>query len=599
MRTHWCGEIRSEHVGDHVTVTGWVHRRRDHGGVIFIDLRDREGLVQVVIRPSQGDEQAGPYAVAERLRGEFVVSVSGSVLARKQGATNPSLPTGEVEIEADQIDILSESETPPFPIEDRVDINEETRLKYRYLDLRRPEMQRVMMLRHRAVSAIRNFFDAEGFIEVETPMLNKSTPEGARDYLVPSRLQPGTFFALTQSPQLFKQLLMVSGFDRYYQIVRCFRDEDPRADRQPDFTQLDMEMSFSDEATIKDLAERMFVAACKQAIGVEIKTPFPEITYSESMDLYGNDKPDLRFANAMIDVREVFAKTDVRVFAKVLEAGGIAKALCIQGAGELGRKELDDLSRVARSFGAGGLAWVVVKTDSISSPLANALSEREVKGLLRTTEAKPGDLILIIVDKPTAALRALGEVRLAIADLLKLRPQLSDDDPEAWKFVWVTETPLVEWNDKEDRWDSVHHPFTAPDPRDEHLIDTDPGAVRARAYDAVLNGWEVAGGSIRIHRPDLQRRVFSLIGIDDETAERRFGWFLRAFDYGAPPHGGIASGIDRFVALLAGKDSIREVMAFPKTSAMTDAMTSAPDVVDDRQLKELGIAVLPAHDHVR
>ncbi|MEO7804662.1 MAG: aspartate--tRNA ligase [Actinomycetota bacterium] len=596
MRTHWCGEIRTEHVGATVIVAGWVHRRRDHGGVIFIDLRDREGLVQVVFRP---DAKSDSYSIAEKLRSEFVVAITGKVIARMEGAANPNLPTGDVEIEAEQIEILSESETPPFPIEDRVDVNEETRLKYRYLDLRRPEMQRVMRLRHRVVSAIRNFFDAEGFIDVETPMLNKSTPEGARDYLVPSRLQPGTFFALTQSPQLFKQLLMISGFDRYYQIVRCFRDEDPRADRQPDFTQLDMEMSFTDEATIKDLAQRMFAVACKQAIGVDIQMPFPEMTYTESMDLYGTDKPDLRFGNAMIDVTKVFAKTDVRVFAKVMEAGGIAKALCVEGAGELGRKELDDLSKVARTFGAGGLAWIVIKEDGITSPLANALSPEEVKGLIKVTSSKPGDLVLIVVDKPVVANRSLGAVRLALADSLNLRPQLADDDPEAWKFLWLTEIPLVEWNEKEERWDSVHHPFTAPDPRDEHLLETDPGAVRARAYDVILNGWEAAGGSIRIHRPDMQRRIFALIGLDEETAERRFGWFLRAFDFGAPPHGGIASGIDRFVALLAGKDSIREAMAFPKTSAMTDAMTSAPDVVDEKQLKELRISVLPPAEHGR
>jgi aspartyl-tRNA synthetase len=595
MRTHWCGELRPEHIGLRVRLAGWVHRRRDHGGVIFLDVRDREGLVQVVLHPQ---EQPDAYRVAEEVRPEYVLQVEGRVRSRYEGAENPNLPTGEVELAASSIVVISQAETPPFQIEDRLDVNEELRLKYRYLDLRRPEMQKNLMLRHRTISAIRHFFDDEGFVEVETPMLNKSTPEGARDYLVPSRLQPGRFFALQQSPQLFKQLLMVAGLDRYYQIVRCFRDEDPRADRQPDFTQLDMEMSFADEEEVKEIIEEMFSAVMKSAVGVDIATPFPQMTYMEAMNTYGTDKPDLRFGLEIVDLTEVFTGTEVQVFRRTIEAGGAAKALRVPGGGTFSRKEVEALVRVARNLGAGGMAWVIYEEDGISSPLSKALSESEIEGIRRALDAEQGDLVLIVCDRVKVAQRSMGEVRLALADKLKLRPHLPAEDPSAWRFLWVMHAPMVEFNETEKRWDPTHHPFTAPFPADEDLLETNPEAVRSRAYDAVLNGWEVAGGSVRIHQPELQRRVFHLIGIDDEHAERNFGWFVEAFKYGAPPHGGIAIGIDRLVALLAGKQSIREVMAFPKSSAMTDLMTGAPDVVDEKQLEELHIKfVPPTADH--
>jgi aspartyl-tRNA synthetase len=589
MRTHWCGELRAEHAGERVRLTGWVHRRRDHGGVIFLDLRDREGLVQVVLHP---DEQPDAYRMAEAVRGEYVLLIEGIVRPRLKGAENPNLPTGQIEVAADRIEVLSKAKTPPFQIEDRIEVNEEIRLKYRYLDLRRPEMQRVLKLRHRVISAIRSYFDSQGFIEVETPMLNKSTPEGARDYLVPSRLQPGNFFALQQSPQLFKQLLMVAGLDRYYQVVRCFRDEDPRADRQPDFTQLDMEVSFADEAMVRDLTEQMFVEVMRAAVGLEIKTPFPTMSYAEAMDSYGSDKPDLRFDLRMVDLTGVFKDTGVQTFKRGLDAGGAVKGLRVPGGAHFSRKELEGLVAVARTYGAGGMAWISYGPEGTSGPLAKALSIDEIEGV-RAAGVETGDIVLLVCDSLVVAQRSLGAVRLALADKLNLRPELDPTDPEAWKFLWVVDAPMVEWNPIQSRWDPTHHPFTAPYDEDVEWIETDPGAVRSRSYDTVLNGWEVAGGSIRIHSPELQRRVFSLIGIDEAKAERMFGWFVDAYNYGAPPHGGIAAGIDRLVALLAGKDSIREAMAFPKSSAMTDLMTGAPDVVDQQLLDDLHIKVVP------
>jgi aspartyl-tRNA synthetase len=589
VRTHWCGELRAEHAGAQVMLTGWVHRRRDHGGVIFLDLRDREGLVQVVLHPQ---EQPEAYAVAEAVRGEYVLGIAGLVRPRIAGAENPNLPTGEVEVAAQAIEIFARAQTPPFQIEDRIEVKEETRLKYRYLDLRRPEMQRGLRIRHEVIKAIRDYFDGQGFIEVETPMLNKSTPEGARDYLVPSRLQPGNFFALQQSPQLFKQLLMVAGFDRYYQIVRCFRDEDPRADRQPDFTQLDMEVSFADEAAVRNFTEEMFVQLMRRALGVEIATPFPSMTYDEALDIYGSDKPDLRFGLPMVDLTKVFAGTGVQMFQRALDKGGAVKGLRVPGGASFSRKEFEALVSVARTFGAGGMAWISFGADGATGPLTKALSEEEVSGVKDTAGALTGDAVLIVTDSLRVAQRSLGEVRLALGDKLDLRPKLEPTDPEAWKFLWVIDAPMVEWNPKENRWDPTHHPFTAPHDSDVELIDSNPGAVRSRAYDAVLNGAEVAGGSIRIHDPQLQRKVFGLIGIDEEKAERMFGWFVDAYNFGAPPHGGIAAGVDRIVAMVAGKENIREVMAFPKSSAMTDLMTGAPDIVDQSLLDDLHIKVV-------
>ncbi|MGH2732501.1 MAG: aspartate--tRNA ligase, partial [Actinomycetota bacterium] len=453
----------------------------------------------------------------------------------------------------------------------------------------------LLRLRHRISAAIRRFYEAEGFIEVETPMLSKSTPEGARDFLVPSRLSPGTFFALPQSPQLFKQLLMLAGLDRYYQIVRCFRDEDPRADRQPEFTQLDVEMSFVDEAEVIDGTERMLRAVMAAALGIEIPLPFRQLSYDEAMERYGTDKPDLRFGMEMVEITGVFAETHIQVFRRVLAGGGAAKALPVPGGAALGRKELERLTRLARELGAGGLAWIAFGPDGVSSPLAKVLSKAEVDGVAAATGARrtTGDLVLIVCDRRPVAQRALGALRLELADLLHLRPAPSPDDPSAWRFVWIVDPPLVEWSETERRWDPVHHPFTAPRPEDEHLLEDRPGEVRARAYDVVLNGWELGGGSIRIHRPELQRRIFSLIDIDDSQARGRFDWFVKAFDYGAPPHGGIALGLDRMVALLGGRDSIREVIAFPKTSAFTDPLTGAPDAVDPVQLEELRLRVAP------
>lgn len=586
MRTAWCGELRAADEGRGVEVAGWVHSRRDHGGVIFLDLRDRSGLVQVVADPKEG---SAAFEAAEKVRSEYVVSVAGKVRRRPEGTTNPNLDTGEVEVSAAAIEVLAEADTPPFVIEDGIEASEETRIRYRYLDLRRPEMQKMMRLRHQVISIIRSFFNEEGFVEVETPLLTKATPEGARDFLVPSRLEPGHFFALPQSPQLFKQLLMIAGFERYFQIARCLRDEDPRADRQPDFTQLDMEMSFVDEPVIQELTERLFARIMKETVGAEIPTPFPRITFEDSVARYGNDKPDLRFGLELVDVADMFRNTETRVIRSALDRGGSAKALRVEGRADMTRKEIEELVRVARNLGAGGMAWISFSGGEIASPLKSSLTDAEVEGLKRTTSASDGDLVLFVSDRKGAAEAALGAVRLELAGKLGLRPQLPPDDPGAWKFVWVVDPPLVEWNDEEKRWDAVHHPFTAPRAQDEAILESDPGAVKARAYDIVLNGWELATGSIRIHRPELQRRIFGLIGLTQEQVDRRFGWFLKAFDYGAPPHGGIAPGIDRVVALIAGKENIREAIAFPKTGAYTDPLTGAPDLLDAAQLKELGL----------
>ena len=590
MRTHWCGELRQDHVGTKVVLTGWVHRRRDHGGVIFLDIRDRAGIAQIVLHPTKQPEA---YKIAEKVRSEYVLRVEGDVRARIEGAVNPNLPTGDVEVAASAIEVIARSETPPFPIEDGVDVSEEVRLRYRYLDLRRPQVQKTIMLRHKVVKTIRDFLDAEEFVEIETPNLTKATPEGARDFLVPSRLHPGSFWALPQSPQLFKQLLMIAGFDRYYQIARCFRDEDPRADRGLDFTQLDLEMSFATEGDIRDLTERLFQALFDVVLGVKIAIPFPVISFDESLARYGTDKPDIRFDLPIHDVAAIFLVTQIKIFEKVLVAGGTAKAIRVPGQAGMSRKDLESLVAEARNMRAGGMAWVALTDDGISSPLAKILSKEEIDGLVSEMEAQSGDLILIVCDRRAVAEGAMGAVRTALGKTLGLIPDLPSEDPDAWKFLWVNDAPLVNWNEAEARWDPVHHPFTAPKPEELHLLDTDPGSVHAQCYDIVLNGVEMGGGSIRIHSPELQRRIFELIGLDEATVERRFGWFVRAFDFGAPPHGGIAPGIDRIVWLMSRGDSIRDAMAFPKSGAYTDPMTGAPDSVDPKQLEELFIKSIP------
>ena len=590
MRTHWCGELRKQHDGQTVRLAGWVHKRRDHGGVIFLDLRDREGIAQVTLHPQ---EQPEAYAVAEGVRSEFVVLAEGVVRSRPQGAENPNIPTGEIEVAASSLKVLAVAQTPPFPIDGRVDVGEEIRLKYRYLDLRRPDTQARIILRHKVVSAIRRFLNEQGFIDVETPMLSKSTPEGARDYLVPSRLYPGKFYALLQSPQLFKQLLMIAGFDRYYQIVRCFRDEDPRADRQADFTQLDLEMSFVDQEDVFALVEGMMVSVMKEAVDIDITAPFERISYAESMSRYGIDRPDRRFGLELVDVTGVFASTEIKVFKGAVDSGGVVKAIRVPGKADMSRKELDGLTAVARGAGAGGLAWVAFNEDGISSPLSKFLTPAEIKELQEATDSVQGDLVVIAADKASVAEPALGAVRNFLGSSLGLIETADADAPGFWQPVWVTDTPVVEWNDREGRWDSVHHPFTAPLEEDIPLLDTDPGKVRAKAYDLTLHGIEIAGGSIRIHDPNLQRKMFSVIGLDEATVQQRFGWFVEAFEYGAPPHGGIASGIERLLMALCSTDNIRDVMAFPKTSMMTDLLTGAPDEVDEAQLKELGIAIVP------
>lgn len=596
MRTHWCGELRSDHLEQTVVLTGWVHRRRDHGGVIFLDLRDRQGIVQIVLHPT---EQPEAYEIAEKARSEYLLKVEGTVRARIEGAVNPNLPTGEVEVAASLIEVIARSETPPFPIEDGVEVSEEVRLKYRYLDLRRPQVQKTIMMRHQIVKTIRSFLDAEDFIEIETPNLTKATPEGARDFLVPSRLQPGTFWALPQSPQLFKQLLMIAGFDRYYQIARCFRDEDPRADRGLDFTQLDLEMSFATEEDIRDLTERLFRTLFDEVLGVKISIPFPIISFDESVARYGTDKPDLRFDLPIQDVAQIFESTQIKIFEKVLVAGGTAKAIKVPGHAGMSRKDLEKLVVQARNMRAGGMAWVALTDDGISSPLAKVLSKQEVAALISLMEADTGDLILIVCDRRGIAEAAMGAVRVSLSRTLGLIPDLPAEDPSGWKFLWVNDAPLVEWNEGESRWDPVHHPFTAPKPEEISLLDTDPGAVHAQCYDLVLNGVEMGGGSIRIHSPELQRRIFELIGLDEATVERRFGWFVRAFDYGAPPHGGIAPGIDRIVWLMSRGDSIRDGMAFPKSGAYTDPMTGAPDSVDRQQLEDLFIKSIPPEGNLK
>ncbi len=573
-RTDMCGALRAADAGREVVLTGWVARRRDHGGVVFFDLRDREGVVQVVAHPGE----AGAYGAAQGLRGEFVVRVTGPCRVRPEGTANANLPTGEVEVAARRIEVISESLTPPFPVEDRVEADENLRLKYRYLDLRRPEMTRVLRDRHRIFAIIRRYFDERGFVDVETPMLTKSTPEGARDFLVPSRLQRGKVYALPQSPQQFKQLLMVAGLDRYYQIVRCFRDEDLRADRHWEFTQLDLEMSFASEEDVFEALEGMFVRVWTEFLGLEVPTPFARLTYDEVMRRYGSDKPDVRYGMELADLTETFRGSGFRAFARAVEGGGVVKGFAAPGAASWSRKELDGLVQEATSRGAAGLVWIGFAGTEVHSPVARFLADEELAAIRAATGAGDGDLALLVADREDRTNVALDGLRRLMAARLGLVPE------GTWAFLWVTEFPMFEWSDDEGKWVSTHHPFTSP-----ATEDLAPETSRARAYDLVLNGFELGSGSVRIHRPELQSSVFDLLGIARPDAEEKFGHLLEAFRYGVPPHAGFAFGLDRVVMLLTGRDNIRDVIAFPKTASGIEPLTGAPSVPSQEQLDLLGI----------
>jgi len=581
MRTHAAGELRAEHAGEEVILCGWVAHRRDHGGVTFVDLRDREGIVQVVFHPQDAPEA---HADAQRLGAEWVVRITGHARERPEGMRNPGIATGDVEVAASALEILAEADTPPFPIEDRVEASEELRLTYRYLDLRRPEMTAVLRLRHTVERTMREHLDALGFVDVETPLLTRSTPEGARDFLVPSRLWPGSFYALPQSPQQLKQLLMVGGQDRYYQIVRCLRDERTTSERGFEFTQLDVEMSFVEEEDLYALIEPLYAEIVRRTHGVDVPTPFPRMTHAEMTSRFGSDKPDLRVEGMeLADLGAAFAGTGFRAFAGALAAGGAVVGLAAPGGAALSRKELDGLVERTKGRGAAGLVWLAVEEGgAIRSPVEKVLTPEEVAGVLRETGAGPGDLVCIVADARDRVLTALDGLRRDLAARLGLVPE------GRWSFVWMTEPPLFEWSDDEGKWVSVHHPFTAPGTAD----DLDPASARARAYDLVLNGFEVGGGSIRIHRPELQERVFEVLGLSPEQRREQFGHLLRAFRFGAPPHGGIAMGVDRLAMVLAGKDAIRDVTAFPKAQSGADPLTGAPAPVSDDQLRELGIRVV-------
>jgi aspartyl-tRNA synthetase len=568
-RTAWAGELRAADLGEGVRVAGWVHRRRDHGGLIFIDLRDRTGLLQLVFRPEEAPEA---HAAAERLRSEDVITVEGELVPREEGAVNPALPTGDVELAVREVELLADAETPPFQIDEDEPVSEELRLRHRYLDLRKEAMRGNLELRHRTVRTIREFLNDRGFLEVETPILTRSTPEGARDFLVPSRLSPGSWYALPQSPQLFKQLLVMGGTERYYQIARCFRDEDFRADRQPEFTQLDLEMGFVEEEDVHALIDPLLRDVLALG-GIEVELPIERVPYDEVMLRYGSDRPDRRLGVEIEDVTEHLRHSGFKVFSGAVESGGVVRA--IKAGGEWPRSRFDAMTEKAQSLGAKGLAWAVVEPDGWRSPIAKFLSGEEIGAVTAALGAGEGDAILIVADKAEVAARVLGALRVEVSEV----------EPSGHDLFWVVDFPMFGWNEGEARWDPLHHPFTSP----TGDLDADPGTWRSRAYDVVLDGWELGGGSIRINRPDVQQRVFDALGIGPDEAQERFGFLLEAFRYGAPPHGGIAFGIDRIVAVLAGRESIRDVIAFPKAASGADPLTGAPAPVDDRQLRDLGL----------
>ena len=582
-RTHRCTEVSNKNVNETVTVMGWVQKSRNKGGIIFVDLRDRSGVLQIIFEEDKCGSES--FAKAEKLRSEFVVAITGEVVLRA-GGINKNLATGDIEIIAKDIRILSESETPPFPIEENSKTKEELRLKYRTLDLRRPDLQRNLILRSKVVNSIRNFLDEEGFLEIETPILNKSTPEGARDYLVPSRVHPGSFYALPQSPQIFKQLLMAAGYDRYYQVAKCFRDEDLRADRQPEFTQIDMELSFVDIEDVLDVNERLIAKIFKEAIDVDVELPIQRMTWREAMDRFGSDKPDIRFGMELTNVTEVVKDCEFVVFKGAIDNGGSVRGINAKGQGAMPRKKIDALVDFAKGYGAKGLAYIAIAEDgSFKSSFAKFMKDEEMSALIEKMEGQPGDLLLFAADRDKIVFSVLGALRCELADQLGL---VSKDD---FKFLWVTEFPVFEWSEEEERFQAMHHPFTMPREEDLELLDTDMGKARAKAYDIVLNGVELGGGSVRIHQDDIQEKMFKLLGISDEVAQDMFGFLLTAFKYGVPPHAGLAFGLDRIIMLMTGADSIRDVIAFPKIKDASCLMSEAPGTVDAKQLEELCLKV--------
>ena len=585
-RNIMCGDARESHIGQKVTVMGWVQRNRNLGGLQFIDLRDREGILQVVFNDDLGEEI---LEKAKSIRPEYCIAVTGEIVKRE--SVNPNMPTGMVELKAEELKILSESDTPPIYIKEDLDAAESIRLKYRYLDLRRPDMQNIFKIRHKTTKAIRDYLDQNGFLEMETPILTKSTPEGARDYLVPSRNYPGMFYALPQSPQLFKQLLMVSGFDRYFQIVKCFRDEDLRANRQPEFTQVDLEMSFVEQDDVMALNEGLIKHVFKVVLGVDVKTPIKRMTFKDAMEKYGSDKPDLRFGMEITNLSDVVKECGFKVFTDAVANGGSVRGLCLEGGASMGRKDIDRLGEFVKTFKAKGLAWIQLKEEGVKSPIAKFFSEEELNKIIETMGAKTGDLILIVADKNSVVLKALGELRLELSrkfDLVK--------DKSEFNFTWITEFDLLEYDEEEGRYFAAHHPFTMPMDEDIKYLDTDPGRVRAKAYDLVLNGEELGGGSIRIHDTKLQEKMFEVLGFTQESAWERFGFLLEAFKFGPPPHGGLAFGLDRMIMFLAGTENIKDVITFPKNQNAFCYLTEAPNIVDEEQLKELGIETIKKED---